>query len=256
MTVLIAGGDSFTWGSELADVSDANNSNQFSNHSWSALLAQHLDMGYACTALPGASNGSIARRVMRGCENTRSQHDVFVAVMWTFANRFEFRFNQDTGERDTPWYSITPWTHESNIDRIRNSFANVNDAILNHHAQHNKHMTDKGISDFSKNYYKHVGDSEVWEYYTTYKEILFLQQYLVSNNIPYVFTHVEPLFVEQSTDVDLDVVRKQIDMSHFYHFDGFYRWACENNFPIGTTHPLEPAHATFSHMLKKFTDQI
>lgn len=245
MTILIAGGDSFTWGSELSDC----NTNQHSNNTWSALLAHKLGMSYACVALPGSSNGSIARRVMRACENNRHKHNIAVAVMWTFANRFEFRFTQDTGERDAPWYSITPWTHESAVDRIKSHFVNNNADILQHHVDHNRKMQHSGISDFAKNYYMHVGDSEVWEYYTTYKEILFLQQYLVANKIPYVFTHVEPLFIEQSVDPDLTVVRDQIDLKRFYEFDGFYRWASENNYQFGTTHPLEPAHIDFADKL-------
>jgi len=245
MTILIAGGDSFTYGSELADCTI----NQYSDDTWSAILAQQLGMSYACVALPGSSNGSIARRVMRACEKAKQNYDVAVAVMWTFTNRYEFRFTQDTGELDSPWYSITPWTHESNLDRIRDVFVNQSDLHLQHHANHNHKMQQSGISDFAKNYYMHVGDSEVWEYYTTYKEILFLQQYLVANNIPYVFTHVEPLFVEQSVDSDLSLIRDQINKDCFYVFDGFYRWASENNYQFGTTHPLEPAHIDFAQKL-------
>jgi hypothetical protein len=95
----------------------------------------------------------------------------------------------------------------------------------------------------------HVGNSEIYEWYNTYKEILFLQQYLVANNIPYVFTHVEPIFSEQSQLNDLDILRKQIDTKTFYQFEGFYRWASENNYQFGTTHPLEPAHIDFADKL-------
>ena len=67
MTILISGGDSFTYGSELNDCTNQ----QHSNSTWSALLAQQLDMSYACVALPGASNSSITRRVMRACEKAK-----------------------------------------------------------------------------------------------------------------------------------------------------------------------------------------
>lgn len=245
MTILIAGGDSFTFGSELNDCTNE----QHSNNTWSARLAQQLGMSYACVALPGASNSSITRRVMRACEKAKQNYDIAVAVMWTFSNRYEFRFTQDTGERDTPWYSITPWTHESNLDRIRNTFVNPSNIHLQHHANHNRNMTATGIDEFSKQFYMHVGNSEIYEWYSTYKEILFLQQYLVANNIPYLFTHVEPMFCEQSQLNDLDVLRKQIALDNFYVFDGFYRWASENNYQFGTTHPLEPAHIDFADKL-------
>jgi hypothetical protein len=64
-----------------------------------------------------------------------------------------------------------------------------------------------------------------------------------------VFTHVEPLFVEQSVDSDLSLIRDQINKDCFYVFDGFYRWASENNYQFGTTHPLEPAHIDFADKL-------
>ena len=41
MTVLIAGGDSFTFGSELPS----------QEHAWSGLLAKKLGMNYCCTAM-------------------------------------------------------------------------------------------------------------------------------------------------------------------------------------------------------------
>tara|TARA_Y100000385_G_C12968773_1_gene583073 strand:- start:658 stop:1020 length:363 start_codon:yes stop_codon:yes gene_type:complete len=110
-------------------------------------------------------------------------------------------------------------------------------------------MNTNGIGEFSKQFYMHVGNSEIYEWYSTYKEILFLQQYLVANNIPYLFTHVEPIFNEQSQLNDLDILRKQIDIDCFYTFDGFYRWASENNYQFGTTHPLEPAHIDFADKL-------
>lgn len=251
MTVLISGGDSFTYGSELSDCTNE----QHSNSTWSALLAHQLGMNYACVALPGASNNSISRRVMRACENMLADgQDIAVAVMWSFANRTEFRFNKDTGERDSPWYSITPWVAMDNdnwLTTIQSHFVNENPIILKHHMEHNRKMQESGIADFAKSYYMHIGNEEIWEYYTTYKEIMFLQQYLDSKNIPYVFTHVEPLFVEISVDADLTVVRNQINMDKFYKFEGFYRWATENNYEFGTTHPLESAHVDFADLLFK-----
>ena len=45
MTVLIAGGDSFTYGAELQDCDGS-----YSNLTWSALLAKRMGMSYCCTA--------------------------------------------------------------------------------------------------------------------------------------------------------------------------------------------------------------
>ncbi len=255
MTILIAGGDSFTYGSELQDCVNTKEKNQFSNSTWSALIAQKLGMSYGCVAIPGNSNAGIARRVMRAVENNRKEYDVAVAVMWTFPNRFEFRFTCDTGQRETPWYSITPWTHETQIDRIKSHFVKNNDNILQHHTNHSREMAQNGIGDFSKNYYMMVGDSEVWEYYTTYKEIVFLQNYLEKHSVPYVFTSAPQLFVQQSKDSDMDMLQSQINMNNFYNFEGFYHWACDNGYPIGTTHPLELAHEDFAQIILPLCEQ-
>lgn len=256
MTILIAGGDSFTWGSELSDCITTKQDHHYSLSTYSSLLAKQLDMSYSCVALPGNSNSGISRLVTRAVHNTKDKFDVCVIVMWTFPNRFEFRWNTNTGTRSHPWYSITPWTHETKVDRIKSHFKRDNKDILNHHENHAKTMASNGIADFSKNYYKIIGDSEVWEYYTTYKEIVFLQNYLKKHNVPYIFTFAEDIFNILSKDSDLDVLLSEIDMDNFYDFEGFYRWACDNGYPIGTTHPLELAHEDFCDMLLPLAKKI
>ena len=117
MTLLIAGGDSFTFGSELPS----------GNHAWSALLAERMNMEYLCTALPAASNSSIRRRVINAVHQHKHR-DLFVAVMWSFPNRYEFRFAYDTVNYDSPWCSINPWT--INDQNPANYFFNKDDKVL------------------------------------------------------------------------------------------------------------------------------
>jgi hypothetical protein len=97
MTVLIAGGDSFTYGSELPS----------QEHAWANLLATRKTWNICNTARPAASNSAIRRNVMNAVHKYR-ELDLFVAVMWSFPNRYEFRFAYDTGHLDSPWYSINP----------------------------------------------------------------------------------------------------------------------------------------------------
>ena len=100
MTVLIAGGDSFTYGSELPS----------QEHSWANLLAERKGWNICNVAKPAASNSAIRRNVMNAV-NKYIDLDLYVIVMWSFPNRYEFRFTYDTGQVDSPWYSINPWTH-------------------------------------------------------------------------------------------------------------------------------------------------
>jgi hypothetical protein len=38
---------------------------------------------------------------------------------------------------------------------------------------------------------------------------------------------------------------------------GFYQWAVESNYPIGTTHPLEEAHLAAAELIKeKFNELV
>ena len=106
MTVLIAGGDSFTYGSELSS----------QEHTWANLLANRKGWNICNTAQPGYSNSAIRRNVMNAI-NEYKDLDLYVAVMWSFPNRYEFRFAYDTGHKETPWYSINPWTPKNYIQQ-------------------------------------------------------------------------------------------------------------------------------------------
>jgi hypothetical protein len=57
MTVLIAGGDSFTYGSELPS----------QEHAWANLLADKLNMNICNTARPAASNSSYTPQCNERC---------------------------------------------------------------------------------------------------------------------------------------------------------------------------------------------
>jgi hypothetical protein len=92
---LLAFGDSFTWGTELADCTD----NQYSLKTYSALLSNRFQ-GYKCFGLPGNSNHGISRSVI---ENY-SPAD-FYMISWTYTTRFDFYFESDG------WKSVTPHTN-------------------------------------------------------------------------------------------------------------------------------------------------
>ena len=142
MTVLIAGGDSFTYGSELSS----------QEHTWANLLASRKGWEIINTAKPGNSNSAIRRNVMNAVNKFMSgpgiykELDLYVAVMWSFPNRYEFRFAYETGQKDTPWYSLNPWTP------------------IEHSQQSHLNNADKnGITSFSDSYVKNVAISEYWE---------------------------------------------------------------------------------------------
>jgi hypothetical protein len=71
------------------------------------------------------------------------------------------------------------------------------------------------------------------------------------------------------TDTVIQSLYKQIDFDSWYLFPagtnpqdtctprGFYQWAVENKYPVGTTHPLEQAHQDASALMQeKFNEMV
>ena len=272
--ILVAGGDSFVYGSELKDcnvnINRADSIKNVYNHSsltFPALLADNLK--YICTAWPGYSNESIARTVIAEC----SQLDnCGVIVSWTFPGRYEFRFNYDTRQLKSPWFSFNSWT----ILEPENIFKEFKQDNKNTKSTFQKHYNDSlvsGTNYFAKIFFEHVGSSEYWEIYSSLKEILYLQNYLINRKIPYLFTCADNRlfynFTIQNADKYISSIYEQIDFNNWFWFPqghqanetteprGFYQWALENKYPVGTTHPLEEAHQAAAELIKeKFNELV
>jgi hypothetical protein len=268
--ILLAGGDSFIFGSELADQKNGIASKSV----MPALLANSINADYICSANPGNSNAAIARQVMNQCELNKGS-DLFVFVMWTFTHRYEFRFNYDTKRRDTPWYSINLWDIVEDPAALKAEFHNFDEKIFKSHLKNKQSMDSTGLTDFAKTFYMHVGNSEFYECYSSYKEIVFLQQYLTANKIPFMFAPADNYFKEHPNytrhqhDVSITSLYNQIDWDKWFIFPkgigsdqtevprGFYQWAVENKYPVGTTHPLEQAHYDAAELMKdKFNELV
>jgi len=264
---IVAGGDSFVFGSELADCGQ----NTPSNNTFPALLSRSIDRDYFCVANPGLSNDGIARQVIMSCENLRNE--LFVIVSWTFPGRYEFRFSYDTMQRGKHWNAITPWTIETNIENKINKLSDNSEIVLETHTKMLSTAKTTGLAEFAEVFYKHVGSTSYWEIYSSLKEITYLQNYLKVKNIPYMFTCADNVIINNeiidSNDVVIASLYKQIDFSKWFLFPegtnpndtkslrGFYQWAVENKYTIGTTHPLEEAHKDAAELMKvKFNELV
>ena len=238
MTVLITGGDSFTYGSELPS----------QEHTWANLLANRKGWNICNVAKPAASNSSIRRNVMNAI-NKYKDLDLFVAVMWSFPNRYEFRFAYETGHLDSPWYSINPWTH--NDQNFEDHFFNKDNKILQAQITNRENAETKGITDFAKSYVKNVAETGYWEIYTSWCEIVMLQNYLTKHNIKYVFTNVDNSLFEYDSTIDdtLTTLISDINMSRFVYEEGMFNWAKRTRQQFYTTHPKESAHVEWINML-------
>ena len=79
MTTVLAGGDSFIWGSELSD-SPHGGLDGYSKNTFPALLADN----YVCVAYPGIGNTEISNRVKEACRHAKFD---LVIVSWTWPSR-------------------------------------------------------------------------------------------------------------------------------------------------------------------------
>ena len=259
--VIISGGDSFVWGSELGDCTDCG-PNGFSQKTFPALLSEAYD--YQCAAFPGNGNDSIARKTMIACEKYKGQEQ-FVIVMWTFHSRYEFRFEKD---RKLWWEVINSWT-------IGNEYTNQEDLNKNKFVDaFKKRAEQSGIATFAKSYFTAVGFNGYWQIYTALREVVFLQNYLKANNIPYLFTCADNIILNNfyttvEHDETIDCLFNQIDFDKWYLFPeaeeeydtqlprGFYQWAVENKYSIGPEgHPLEDAHKDAADLIRSRFDEL
>jgi len=246
--IIVAGGDSFVWGSELKD-SPNGGPNGYSRNTFTALLADT----YVCAAYPGNGNDAIARNTIISCQKHKN-NSIGVIVSWTFPGRYEFNFSFD---KVSDWQTINHWT-------IGNQFYQENEEHKTLIDRYSQSAQESGLYDFAVNYFKHVGSSKYWEIYSTLKEIVYLQNYLTANKIPYMFTCADCNFIESDTinnpDVTIKSLYNQIDFSKWFIFPdnkGFYQWALDNKYPIGDTHPLEAAHRDAAELMKdKFYELV
>ena len=259
--IIVAGGDSFIWGNELADQRDG----KYSLSTFPALLAKQIGAKYVCAAWPGNANNAISRMVINKCQQVK---DCVVSVTWTFPHRYEFKFGFDTKQKISPWYSINAWDI-ADKETILAGLLNSDTSIIDHHLEKQMISEQTGLADFARNYFKYVGYNEYHSLYATLKEVLFLQNYLKINQIPYIFTTAENSFYQHPTytrisDEYLANIYTQIDWNNWYFFPskdttvprGFYQWALENKYKVATTHPLEESHEKAAILIKEKFDEL
>jgi len=243
MTLLIAGGDSFTWGSELPDCKQT----KASNMSWSALLSKQNEWEYRCVAKPGCGNTAIARRIMdatRYCDS-----DTVVTVMWSFPARYEIKIDPKIAKEmskiyhntdlDGEWLTISTWQTLA-LSEKKKLLGCGEDPVFNFRVERQHEDYDKyGITELAKSYYnlvsheKHVNDTLV--------SIYTLQNYLKDRGLRYSFSSVtEEVYDIINIDHPLNVM---IDRSHWAGKTGMLDWAKTKGFlisPMG--HPGPEAH--------------
>lgn len=238
--ILVAGGDSFVHGNELSDWDI--NSTRDSLLTFTSLLASWNNLNYTCCARPGNSNDAIARMTVNKCEQVKTTNEkIIVVVAWTFVPRFEFPFTYSTDSPDSPFASISIYEGTNR----------------------------KPVAKFAKEFFTNV-DVSWYQHFNIIKSILLLQNYLVGNNIPYLFTATDNIVFSYKQDTQLNPYWNLVNFDNWFMFPeateaynttsprGFYQWAIENKYPIGPyQHPLEKAHNAAAILMKdKFYELV
>ena len=109
---LLAGGDSFVWGSELSDHKHGGPLG-YSNSTFAALLSNN---DYICTAYPGIGNVEIVTRVLRQINQNHR-----VLVCWTWPSR-DGKLDSDA--------EIINLQHYLNVNRIPYMFTCADNCVV------------------------------------------------------------------------------------------------------------------------------
>ena len=257
----LAGGCSFTYGSEL---SDDKQGKELSKKTWAYGLFRHCHPtgNFICSAVPGTGNSGIARRVFSAV--AQNKEIGAVVVMWSFNSRYDWAMSRHKSLEDTRWATISPWdTNLSNEER--------HNALLGSEGQQevwkrrDDFMIETGVRPFAEAIYKY-GANEYHEVYQSWKSIIWLQNILEKKKIPFMFTLADnSLFYKEmkqhkDTDKFLNSLHDEIDFTKWFSFGermmGFNQWALLNDYERGTTHPLDKAHADAIILMKAKFDEI
>ena len=241
----IAGGCSFTLGNELSDDVDGKTPSKMS---WAHGLKTDSSDDYVCTAFGGLGNPAIARRVFNAVANNKNVK--CVVVMWSFLSRYDWAMPRHRQLEDTRWTSISPWD-TSMTDSERHQTLAGSEVQQEQWKRHQQSMIDTGVKPFAEAIYKH-GANDYHETYLSWKSIIWLQNILVKKEIPYMFTLADnSLFysefeAKKDQDSFMTALHGEIDFTKWFSFGermmGFNQWALLNDYPRGTTHPLDQAH--------------
>jgi hypothetical protein len=230
--ILVAGGDSFIWGSELKD-SPHGGPNGYSHSTFTALLAKEHNFDYVCAAYPGSANNAISRMTIAACQQIK-QHK-FVIVNWTYPQRAEFKV-------DNKWVSINSWHTE--LKEFSESYF--------------KHV---GNSEYYE-IYSILKEILFLQQYCEINKIPYL--FTTADN--HFYQH-ENYF--RRHDHDIDNLYTNINWQNWFWFPsgtkewettaprGFYQWAVENKYNIGPKgHPLESAHEAAGKLIRRKFNEL
>jgi len=208
---VIAIGDSFTRGDELADCPD-DAPLQYSESTWPASIATILNCDYKCYAIGGIGNQWISWNIA-----DKLQQDTLVIANWTWFERFDYV------DIETDHWKTTHPRHQNKLNHY--FYRNLDSDIWNLHR--NLQQMHSSISLLKQN------------------NINFIMT-CVDPHYGANFDNFRPPGSNVSTHWQTAIANLQAQVKHYIvNFYGytFLEWAKHKNFEIGPNgHPLEKAH--------------
>ena len=214
MKKIVGFGDSFVFGSELANNTDG-------SKSWISQAAKNLGCNYSTDATPGCGNDHIARQVYSYFENNPVENTLAV-INWTWASRWDFYIV----EHET-WITLGPTCVPEKL----------------------KDIVARTEAEDMIEFYKHrINSSILWNKFRNLQTMFAVQSYLKSKNITSVQTYMDyELFSQQWHAPDYVQVLQNLVKPDLELFEGqnFIDWSYKHGFKVTVTglHPLEAAHA-------------
>jgi hypothetical protein len=212
-TKIVGFGDSFVFGSELA-----NNTN--GHKSWIGQVAKRLGVDYETTAVPGCGNEHISRQIITYFSNHPSDN-VLAVINWTWGARWDFYIPQHE-----KWTTLGLSCVPSKLAPL----VGMDEA--------------KKILEF---YGKYPGYSTLWDKFRTLQTIYSTQQFLRHLNVPSVQTYMDVEMWDTTWHApDYIKTLQNLTKESLETFEGstFLDWSYKNQFAVTEPglHPLEDAH--------------
>jgi hypothetical protein len=212
-TKIVSFGDSFVFGSELAD-------NNNGDKSWIGLAARQLGVDYETTAVPGCGNENITRQILTYFSNNPSDN-VLAVINWTWGARWDFYIPQHE-----TWTTLGLSCVPSKLEPL----IGLEEA--------------EKVLEF---YGKYPGYSTLWDKFRTLQSIYAAQQFLKQLNVPTIQTYMDyEMWDTEWHAPDYIKTLQNLTKEPLQNFEGqnFLDWSKNHGFPVTEPgwHPLEPAH--------------
>lgn len=241
--IALIAGCSHTAGCEIDGQLDSRYNRE---NSYGALLARKLGYEPVNIAISGSSNTGIARSIQRWFSEQYdpSQMEVFVIVGWTECNRLEVPANDIGQDYCTGNNFAADW-----YDTTAGDYYRVNLGWLGANA-YEKSMV--------PGYHRFMVDNprmlELW----SINQILLIQYFLKSINIPYLMCHTMHLL--EQNDHYTPTYLKMVDTDHYYNLTATYEGTFftkyqllgHKNTKAKYGHHNEEPHKLFAEELYKF----